>query len=176
MERNHVLVPMSKEEAQRDVDGLKERVRNWLDEKKDVVEEEAYLVISSDNIDAGDEVVEKDDVDVSCVLELEIKDHKAEVVVEEIDEKFELHKVEHYVVEIDEGYILHIPYNDPFEKYLYMPMFGDCVWVNRNVQLLGFNDIDRIHDEWYEIIGKRLSELNYCARHVIALGVDDEKL
>ena len=55
-------------------------------------------------------------------------------------------------------------------------MFGDCVWVNKNVQLLGFNDIDKIHDEWYEIIGKRLSELNYCARHMIAIGVDDEKL
>ena len=45
MERNHVLVPMSKEEAQRDVDGLKERVRNWLDEKKDVVKEEVYSIL-----------------------------------------------------------------------------------------------------------------------------------
>ena len=110
-------------------------MRNWLDEKKDVVEKEACFDISCDSIDAGDEVVEKDDVDVSCVLELEIKDHETEVVVEEIDEKLGLCKIEHYVVEIDEGYILHIPYNDPFEEYLYMSMFRDRVWVNRSVQL-----------------------------------------
>ena len=74
MERNHVLIPISKEEAQQDVDGLKERVRNWLDEKKDMVEKEAYSVISCGSIDAGDEVMKRDDVDVSCVLELEIKE------------------------------------------------------------------------------------------------------
>ena len=45
-------------------------MKNWLDGKKDVVEEEACSVISSGNIDTGGEVVEKVDVDVSCVLEL----------------------------------------------------------------------------------------------------------
>ena len=59
MERNYELVPISKEEAQREVDGIKERVRNWLDEKKDVVEKEACSVISYDSIDAGDEVMKK---------------------------------------------------------------------------------------------------------------------
>ena len=46
MERNYVLVPMSKEEAQRSVDGLQDRVRNWLDEKKDVDGRKLILLLA----------------------------------------------------------------------------------------------------------------------------------
>ena len=43
-----------------------------------------------------------------------------------------------------------------------MPMFRDRVWVNRNMPLLGFNDIARIHDEWYNSIDMHLFILMGC--------------
>ena len=130
MERNHILVPLSKEEAQRSVDGLQDRVKNWLDEKKDVVEEEACSVISCGSIYAGGEVVEKDDVDVSCVLELEIKDHETEVVVEEIDKKFELHKAEHYVIEFEKSEEVQVmDVLDPIDEGIELQDLNDHQWI-----------------------------------------------
>ena len=39
MERKRTLIPMSIEQAQQDINLVKERVKTWLDEKKDVCEE-----------------------------------------------------------------------------------------------------------------------------------------
>ena len=126
-------------------------MRNWLDEKKDVVEKEACSIINYDSIDAGDEVVEKDDVNVSCVLELEIKNHETEVVVEEIDERFELHKAEHYVIEFEKSEEVQVmDALDPIDEEIELQDLNDHSWI--------FKDkIDRSHDEWYESMGKRLS-------------------
>ena len=66
---------MSKEEAQRSVDGLQDRVKNWLDEKKDIIKEEVV-------VDSVEESI--DNVRDSCVQELEKENQEEEMVV--IDE------------------------------------------------------------------------------------------
>ena len=73
MERKYDLVPMSKEEAQEDIDRLKEWVKNWLDEKKDVVEEETVVAGNTYR-----HIVVKP-IDDSCDLKLGTGNHEKAV-------------------------------------------------------------------------------------------------
>ena len=156
MERNHILVPMSKEEAQRSVDGLQDRVRNWLDEQKDIIEEEVV-------VDSVKELI--DNVRDTCVQELEIENQEEEMV--EID----VGVGEIVVIEFEESEEVQVmDALDPIDEEIELQDLNDHPWI--------FKDkIDRSHDEWYDSIDMHLFIIMGCrVGEMKAPSVDFEEL
>ena len=107
-------------------------------------------------VDQVDEIIEVESEIVNGSLELIKEEHEVEVVVEKL-------KVIDFVKPAEVQVLVVADKSHELQEFICH--HKDCA-----------NNIDRIHDEWYEIIRKRLCELSYCARHMVALGVDAEKL
>ena len=151
MERKRALIPMSIEQVQQDVNMVKERVRMWLDEKR-----------------------EEEVIGESYVLELDNEYHETKTVQEDVPEKIEL--LEGPQVNVEEPVVACA--TDPGLPVIEAANSVDTRLELQSLTIKRWfwNDfIDRIHDEWFGVDGRHLF-VKYCAELTSTLWIDSEKL
>ena len=152
-------------------------VADYHEPSLDVFVKEDAVLVDDSHIPIVEEL--EDEVRDPYVLEVEVENHdigRVNEIAGEMELKEEYHEakfveeegIELYGIEFEHPEVEQVM--DLAERAVEPHELNDHQWIFKD-------EIDRIHDEWYERVRRFLIVfMGYDARHVIALGVDAEKL